>query len=692
VSVFGVSGTTSNPILPTCGSNNGQFAVRVEGSGAISIDVSIDNGATYQTVLSNNLAGEQYTTETAGVYHIKIRVTSNPAVICDSFTFLLRSDYNTTFTHVTSPATGCNNADGSILLGGLLSTDSVSWISSYTPQYTVVSSLSPANTITGLIPGRYYVTVKGSSTYCFSTADSVVVGNSGTACPAATFCATAADSTNLFPDGTFGSGLASQLNAPPLPVGQTSYQYQPIGPYSPEDGFYAIASNTFVGTYTSYNDGNPKVTPFDNTWAQGWDHDHWVTGSDSGYMLVVNADVDPNIVISDTVSNLCVGKTYQFSAYIRSLNGPGFIPANETFLIDGVGLYNTGNLLGTLGAPVQSDWHQVGFTFVATGTQAVFSLRNNAPGGGGNDFALDDIYVGSCVPSVVITPFPADPCNHPPAQDTALVTDASDLFTSYEWQVDKQDGNGYVFVGGVQTGVFGSAAANAYFATLTLPIPMYPDSGWAYRVVLATNPANLPSPTCSFISQDSSVIPVCSGPPLPVTFITIKALLNGSVGDVYWQVGSQLNVDHYELEKSIDGGLTFTYVASIPVINSSSILNYEGEDNNLTNGVTYYRVKSVDTNGAVGYSNTAKLVYAGDGTPITIYPNPVSDLLSVLASPSTKIQRAIIYDAIGRKVLEEDNFTSTNPTIPVSTLAPGFYNIKLIEADGTITNLDFIKK
>jgi hypothetical protein len=689
---------------PTCGVGNGQFTIEMKGYGA---SATIPGGQSLDLVIKGVNTG--YTNNQLGItanfytptglfpdtYTIKIS-QHGFATICDSFSFILRADYAAAFTHVQSAATGCHNADGSILLGGgLAGTDSVSWISSSTPVFTRISTLSGGNTITGLTPGLYYVTVKGPGTIDCYTTDTVSVFNSGIACPAPTFCATATDSTNLFPDGTFGTSTPSAGIPPssPLPVGKIGYQFQPIGPYAPEDGFYAIVNNTFIGSYTPYDgSGGPWFTPFDGQWRQGWDHDHYTTGLANGNMLVVNADVDPNIVIEDTINNLCVGKTYQFSAFIRSLNlsGGGNQAANETFLIDGIGLYNTGDIFGTTGITV-TDWKQVGFTFTANNTTAVFSLRNNAPGGQGNDFAVDDIYVGSCAPTVTIDTIPSDMCQVPLANDTAIVTDQSHLFVNYQWQVDKQDGNGYVDVaGGPQTGTFGTPNANAYYAITPFPNPILPDSGWAYRLLVATAPANLAFPTCRFTSLDSSVIPTCDSFPLPVTFISIRAQLNNTIGNISWKVGDQSNVSHYVLQKNTDPSSSFTDVSSVPAIKGSSVLNYQANDYNLTEGTTYYRIKSVDIDGYTEYSPTAALSYGGGGS-ITV-SNPVTDLLTIFVPAAATIQKAIISDAIGRVIIEKDNLNGNTPSISVSTLTQGFYNLKVVSTDGTVTNLNFIKK
>jgi type IX secretion system substrate protein len=692
-----------NITRPTCGTGNGQFTIEMKGygtsttitSGTLDITVTGISTAYSNSQLNTTIDNLPLSGLFPDTYIIKI-AQHGASVVCDSFTFILRADYVPGFTHVQSPATGCLNADGSILLGGgLAGTDSVSWVSSSTPQFTRISTLSGGNTITGLTPGLYYVTVKGPGTINCYTTDTVSVFNSGTACPAATFCATATDSTNLFPDGTFGTSTPS-AGIPPsssLPVGTTGYQFQPIGPYSPEDGFYAIVNNTYIGSYNPYDgSGGPWFTPFDGQWLPGWDHDHFTTAGNpaNGNMLVVNADYDPNIVIEDTINNLCVGKTYQFSAYIRSLNPNccGNEPANETFLIDGVGLYNTGNIWGTTGI-VASDWKQVGFTFVPTTTTAVFSLRNNAPGGQGNDFAIDDIYVGSCAPTVTIDTIPSNMCNYPLANDTAIVTDQSDLFVDYQWQVDKQDGNGYVNVGGSQVGTFGTAGANAYYATTPFPSPLLPAAGWTYRLIVATAPANLAFPTCRFTSLDSSVIPLCPNPPLPVTFISVKAQLNNTVGNISWKVGDQTNVNHYILQKSTDQA-NYIDVTSVPAIKGSSVLNYQGNDYNLTEGTTYYRIESVDIDGYTEYSPTVALSYGGGGT-ITVV-NPVLDVLKISTPPATTVRQVIILDAIGRMILEQDDINATSPSIDVSSLTQGFYNLKVVSTDGTVTNLSFIKR
>ena len=56
--------------------------------------------------------------------------------------------------------------------------------------------------------------------------------------------------------------------------------------------------------------------------------------------------------------------------------------------------------------PYTGQWIRKGFTYLTgpTQTSMIIYVRNNAPGGGGNDWAIDDIGVASCYPSMLLTP------------------------------------------------------------------------------------------------------------------------------------------------------------------------------------------------------------------------------------------------------------------------------------------------
>ncbi len=153
----------------------------------------------------------------------------------------------------------------------------------------------------------------------------------------------------------------------------------------PNDGFYTI---------TGYSTGC-----FGNAW-------HTVAADHTGggnYMLV-NASYQPGDFFVKTVGNLCPNTTYEFSAWIMNvLLSPSGIKPDITFRIETpsgtiLNQYSTGGINVT----PSPRWEQYGFYFTTTAgnTDVVIRMTNNAPGGGGNDLALDDIMFRPCGPVV----------------------------------------------------------------------------------------------------------------------------------------------------------------------------------------------------------------------------------------------------------------------------------------------------
>lgn len=185
---------------------------------------------------------------------------------------------------------------------------------------------------------------------------------------------------------TFGQG--------PNPGGSlsaaiTSYQYTLND--CPVDGFYAIRNKT--------------TGCFANTW-HSVTTDH--TGNTDGYFMLVNASYQPGAFYIDTVKGLCEKTTYEFAAWIMNVLLPtacagGGNQPDITLSIektDGTLLqsFNTGTI-PTQPAPT---WNQYGsfFTTPVGVTDIVLRIVNKAPGGCGNDLALDDITFRPCGPLV----------------------------------------------------------------------------------------------------------------------------------------------------------------------------------------------------------------------------------------------------------------------------------------------------
>ncbi|MBK9736072.1 MAG: gliding motility-associated C-terminal domain-containing protein [Saprospiraceae bacterium] len=184
---------------------------------------------------------------------------------------------------------------------------------------------------------------------------------------------------NIFKDGDFGSGTSPVLlNNPNIAPG---YEYTTN---LPGDGFYSITNNT--GVWNLY---------------QSWLSIRNNSNDANGYMMVVNASYSPGIFYEKTINDICGNTLYEFSADVINLvksSKPNHSDPVIDFLIDGVVRFSTGLV------PKTERWITFGFTFTApeNASSVTLTLRNNAPGGFGNDLALDNISFRACGPSAFV--------------------------------------------------------------------------------------------------------------------------------------------------------------------------------------------------------------------------------------------------------------------------------------------------
>ncbi|MEI9943074.1 MAG: hypothetical protein WDN26_02535 [Chitinophagaceae bacterium] len=170
--------------------------------------------------------------------------------------------------------------------------------------------------------------------------------------------------------------------------------------FSAGSNFNYKAPDSYIYTSsTCPNDGYYTITGATSNCFNAW---HTITNDHTGggNFLLVNATYDPGDFFVSTVTDLCPGTTYEFAAWIMNvIKQFGSILPDITFSIETPGgtvlqSFNTG------GIPVASipEWKQYGFFFTTPATNAAIVLRmkNNAPGGIGNDIAMDDITFRPC--------------------------------------------------------------------------------------------------------------------------------------------------------------------------------------------------------------------------------------------------------------------------------------------------------
>jgi hypothetical protein len=181
---------------------------------------------------------------------------------------------------------------------------------------------------------------------------------------------------------------------------------------------------------------------------------------------------------------------------------------------------------------------------------------------------------------------------------------------------------------------------------------------------------------------------------LPVTFMSITGTKITGGNKIAWTVGTETNVNHYEVERS-SNGKTYTLYGTVTATGSSS---YSFVDNNPGTSTNYYRVKSKDNDGYTKISPVvaikATTTKGGKGKiALGAYPTPTDSELFISHDEADMSCALTIVSVDGRMV---KSFVPTKgsiqTTINMSAMQPGMYFVRYQAADGEIETIKVVKK
>ncbi len=241
--------------------------------------------------------------------------------------------------------------------------------------------------------------------------------------------------------------------------------------------------------------------------------------------------------------------------------------------------------------------------------------------------------------------------------------------------------------------------SNGTIAGTTPVIDLYPGVNGSFpefvmilnnRIIFTANDGDNPG----FLRDLYKIDEIVS--PLPLQLLDFTATPSGKMVQVNWLTTSEVNVSHFEIERSKDG-LLFEKLGQVNALNSALNNSYAFKDiNALLLGAEklFYRLKIIDKDGKYSYSKIAVVNIRPGKDIFYVYPNPAHDkLLIMINSSKEQTGSLIIYDASGKQVYSKSVIAMqgvNQQNISVSALADGVYNIRFITPEGT-RSLQFVK-
>jgi len=590
----------------------------------------------------------------------------------------------------------------------------------FATAYRVVVTGAVGDTIT-LNPARFIFRNGGVDVPLVATPYSLLISEPLSLCSNSIGLNNATES-----GGTFGTG--NTLNRPQdLSTPITNYSFfNDVNAYNGlGDGRYAIVNNISPRSGTNRNANqlpNCGALPYDdllncNNRMHGghWDIDGDHTGTNdaignnppgattnSGYMLMVNADYVASEVFSQTLNNLCPNTYYEFSAWFRNIcqtcgsdstgaqfagtptspaNGYVGVYPNLSFALNGLDYYSTGEI-DTLG------WLKKGFVFRTdtAQTSATFTIRNNSQGGGGNDWVMDDIAVATCLPTMSYSPtINPNICQSNPILIADTISSFFNNYTTYKWQRSINGGASWTDV----TGVTSLPDTNYYITTYTVPATntTLADSGNLYRVVVATTTDNLVDPNCNISDGVTITLSVLDcGPVLSVDLLSFNGKLVNTKANLSWSTSQEDAPVTFIIERSPDGR-NFSAAGEVRGYNNGNTINhYSFIDPVSVSDKVWYRIVIVTPNGKKKYSSIIQLYNSLPDFELNNMMNPFTTNLAfdITIAGSSTITAELI-DISGKVVLASKQlvYTGTNSINLGGTqsLPSGIYTLRVINKD-----------
>ena len=141
--------------------------------------------------------------------------------------------------------------------------------------------------------------------------------------------------------------------------------------------------------------------------------------------------------------------------------------------------------------------------------------------------------------------------------------------------------------------------------------------------------------------------------------------------DLKWSTSNEINVQGFDIEKSIDGKL-FNKINFVSATNQLKA-SYSANDL-LLNGTAYYRLKIIDNDGKYSYSNVVKAI-AFSNNSINVYPNPATNTLNVNVLDLNTTKEFTIFNSFGQPMVTT-KMNQLSQQVNISQLTTGTYFIQ----------------
>lgn len=176
---------------------------------------------------------------------------------------------------------------------------------------------------------------------------------------------------------------------------------------------------------------------------------------------------------------------------------------------------------------------------------------------------------------------------------------------------------------------------------------------------------------------------------LPVNFIGFTARQASTGAQLIWNVADEVDVARYEVQKGTTAG-SFRTIGTVP---AGKVSTYSFLDAQPTQGVAFYRIRSVDLDGKYKFSTIISFSNGNSMALLRAYPLPARNQVTLQHGTIEGKAQIMVASEDGRVVKRVVPSTGSMQTsIDLSTLKAGLYLLRLESSNGEVQTLKLVKQ
>lgn len=238
------------------------------------------------------------------------------------------------------------------------------------------------------------------------------------------------------------------------------------------------------------------------------------------------------------------------------------------------------------------------------------------------------------------------------------------------------------------TNVTIAKGTNDFYFSITPTSPLPANTNFQIKLSLGVIDMNDNAIKANSLTTNANLVTGNISSPLPVKFSSFDAKAVNAGVALTWKVGTEQNVNGYEVERSADGR-NFTSIGFVKA-NGQSAYTYT-DSKPLASG--YYRIKSVDIDAKLGYSTVVSLKGGASSIVLKAFPSPVQNELTIQHNTATSNNKITISSVDGRLIQSIIPVAGSQQTkVDLSSANAGLYLVRFYNGSEASETLKVIKQ